>query len=429
MNAPRRVLIVTQYYWPEVGAPQVRYAAITRTLTRLGVAVDVLTGMPNYPSGLIQRGYRPWLPMVEEHEGVRIHRLPLFAYGGQSKWLRLVNHGSFALSAGVGLFMDLDPDLVVVESPPLPLVLPAALIARRYGVPLVMYASDIWPGVPLAMGAVRPGFVADRLLDLEGLCYRLAWRITVTSDGHFVHIAGHPEGGASKLLMLPNGVDPETFRRYDDLACEAQRVRLGPLADRALFFYAGTIGHAQALDTIVEVADRLRADARIGFVFLGDGPERERLEQAATALGLDNIRFLGSVPPAEVARYLAFARATIAPMRDSALFRSTRPAKVVPSLACATPVIMGFSGEMGSLLEREGCGIVVPPEDPEALAAAVVRFTDNVDEAREMGERGRTYVLREFDFPTLARRWWAELSDAMSDGQSTSASASGQIPK
>jgi glycosyltransferase involved in cell wall biosynthesis len=406
----RRVLIVTQYFWPEPSAPSVRYDAITRTLVALGVHVEVLTGMPNYPTGRIHPGYGAWLPRVETRNGLRIHRLPLFAYGGPDRWLRLVNHGSLAVTAFAGLVMDLDADIVLVESPPLPLVVPAAALAGRSRARLVMYCADLWPGVPLAMGALRPGFVADRLKDLESLCYRWSWRITVPTDGLFAALSSHPDAGLEKLLLLPNGVDTETFRPYDVAECATQRARLGPLADRALFLYAGTIGHAQALDTILDAAARLRADARIGFALLGDGPERAPLEARATSHGLDNVRFLGSVAPDEVARYLALSRATLAPLRDVALFSATRPAKVLPSLACAKPVIFAGRGEMATLLERERCGVVVPPEDAPALAAAVSRLTDDPDGARAMGERGRDFALREYDFSALVRRWWEALS-------------------
>lgn len=407
---PRRVLIITQYYWPEVGAPQVRYEAITRTLVGLGVHVEVLTGMPSYPTGRIRSGYSAWPPRVEVRDGVRIHRLPLFAYGGSDRGLRLMNHGSLAICAFAGLVMSLAADLVLVESPPLPLVIPAAALARRSGARLVMFCADLWPGVPLAMGALHPGFIADRLTDLESLCYRWSWRVTVPTDGLYATLSAHPDVGAAKLLLLPNGVDTAIFRPYDVAECAAERARLGALEGQALFFYAGTIGHAQALDTVVAAATLLRDDARIGFVLLGDGPERAALEARAASLGLDNIRFLGSVAPDLVARYLAFARATIAPLRDVALFSATRPAKVLPSLACATPVIFAGRGEMAALLEREGCGLAVAPEDPRALAAAVSRLTDDAGAARAMGERGRALALRDYDFSALVSRWWGTLS-------------------
>jgi len=411
-RAPR-VLIVTQYYWPEPGAPSVRYDAITRTLVAEGVEVDVLTGVPNYPTGRIQDGYTLLGPRTQTRDGVRIHRLPLFPYGGRDRGLRLLNWGSFALTAFAGLFMRFEPDLVIVESPPLPLVVPAAAIARRARAPLVMFVADLWPSVPLAMGALRPGFVADRLLDLESLCYQWSWRITAPTEGVYAVLAAHPHAGPSKVLLLPNGVDTTVFRPLDRSAYPAEAARLAPLDRRVLFFYAGTIGHAQALDTIVDAAARLRDDARIGFALLGDGPERVALTAKASALGLDNIKFLGSVPPDEVARYLAFARATIAPLRDLELFQSTRPAKILPSLACARPVIFAGRGEMQGLIERERCGVVVPPEDPAALASAVVRLAESPDQARAMGERGREWALREYDFGALVRRWWTALSEAL----------------
>jgi glycosyltransferase involved in cell wall biosynthesis len=366
--------------------------------------------MPNYPTGRIHPGYGGWLPRAETRDGVRIHRLPLFAYGGPDRFLRLVNHASLATIAFGGLVMDLDADLVLVESPPLPLALPAAALARRSGARLVMYCADLWPAVPLAMGALHPGFVADRLEDLESICYRWSWRITVPTEGLYAALAKHPDAGPPKLLLLPNGVDTAVFRPLDSSTRPDEAERLAPLDRRALFMYMGTLGASQALDTIVDAAALLRGNADIGFALIGDGPERSRLEAKARSLGLDNIRFLGAVAPDALAAYVAFARATIAPLRDVALFSATRPAKVLPSLACAKPVVFAGRGEMATLLERERCGVVVPPEDPPALAAAVMRLTDDPEGARAMGERGREFALRDYDFAALVRRWWDSLS-------------------
>ena len=119
------------------------------------------------------------------------------------------------------------------------------------------------------------------------------------------------------------------------------------------------------------------------------------------------------MPPDRVAAYLAFARATIAPLRDVALFVATRPAKVLPSLACARPVIFCGRGEMAAFIEREGCGIAVAPEDPAALAAAIRRLAADEAGARAMGERGRAWAVREFDFGAIVRRWWDALSAAL----------------
>ena len=408
---PRRVLIVTQYFWPEPGAPSVRYAAIVRTLRALGVEVEVITGVPSYPTGRVADGYRVLGLQVEDHDGARIRRLPLFPYGGRNKWLRLANHGSLASSVVLASLGRWRADLVIVESPPRPLAVGGAAIAARARAPLLLYVADLWPDVALSMGALREGWAARRLRALESWAYARSWRITVPTEGLRRALVAHPSAGETKTLLLPNGVDPGVFHPVDPDDCAAERELLGPVADRALFVYAGTVGHAQALDTIVDAARLCRDDHGIGFAVVGDGPEQARL--AERARDLPNIRFTGAVPPERVARIFSLARATLAPLRDVALFESTRPAKILPSLACARPVIFSGRGEMAALIAREGCGLVVPPEDPAALAAAVRALAASREDARAMGERGREWALREFDFGALVRRWWDEVSAAL----------------
>lgn len=377
----------------------------------MGVDVEVLTGMPSYPTGRIRKGYEAWRPMTEQHDGVRIQRLPLFAYGGGNRWLRLANHGSLAASALAGVALTRRPDLVMVESPPLPLTLSAALIAKRHRAPLVMYVADLWPDVAVSMGALSKGALYRALRALESLAYRLAWRITVPTEGLYERLAAHPQAGPAKLLRLPNGVDPTVFRPMprDDGAAAT----LAPLDRRALFLYAGTVGRSQALDVIVDTAVQMAADRSIGFVVIGDGPERERLRARADAAGLDNIRFVPSVPPGDVPRFLSLARATIVPLMDLPLFEATRPAKVLPSLACARPVIFCGRGEMARIITAKGCGLVVPPEDPAALVAAVRRLAEDAEGAAAMGERGRAFALAEFDFSGLVRGWFDGISAAL----------------
>lgn len=409
---PRRVLLVTQYFWPEPGAPSVRYAAITRTLRSLGIDVDVLTAVPSYPTGVVREGYSAWRPVVERHDGMRIQRLPTLPYGGRNRWLRMLNHASLAVSALAGVAVTARPDLVLVESPPLPLVPTAAFIARRHGVPLVMYAADLWPDVAVAMGALHAGRLERALRALESLSYRLSWRITVPTTGLVERLERHPDA-RGKVLLLPNGVDPTVFRPLARSEAPEVAAALGGLSDRILFMFAGTVGPAQALDVVLDAAAVLRDAHDIGFVVIGDGPERERLARRAAELGLRNVLFTGSVQPDGVARYLAYARATLVMLRDLPIFEDARPAKVLPSLACGRPVIFCGRGEMAPLIERNECGLVVPPEDPAALARAVRRLADDEPLAVAMGQRGRRFALAEFDFGDLVRRWIGEVSAGM----------------
>jgi len=271
-----------------------------------------------------------------------------------------------------------------------------------------MYAADLWPDAAVAMGALGRGTAYRALKALESFCYGLAWRITVPTEGLRDRLRAHPRAGTAKVLLLPNGVDPRVFRPLpaDDPEAEAA---LAPLGDRILFMYAGTVGHAQALDVLIDAAAAVRDDG-IGIVVIGDGPVRDDLVARSSALGLDNVLFLPAVPADRVARYLAFARATIAPLRGVPLFEATRPAKVFPSLACARPVVFCGRGEMARLIERRAAGVVVPPEDADALARTLRELRDRPEEAAAMGVRGREWALAEFDFPALVRDWYARIS-------------------
>ncbi|MEA2656507.1 MAG: colanic acid biosynthesis glycosyl transferase WcaI, partial [Chloroflexota bacterium] len=175
------------------------------------------------------------------------------------------------------------------------------------------------------------------------------------------------------------------------------------------FLYAGTIGYAHCWDVILEAADALRSRPDIVFLLVGDGPEKARMIESATSGGLANIRFVDRQPVTAMPALFASCRATVVPLRKGELFKSTRPSKIFPALACERPVILSGEGESAQLLVEHRCGIVVPPEDGAGFAEAVRRLADHPEEAREMGRRGRTMVEREYGWDTLVGAWLRQL--------------------
>ena len=394
-----RFLILTQYFPPEVGAPQVRLLAMAKELQRRGHEVDVVTAMPNYPRGEVFAGYRGKWMVHEEVDGLPVTRTWIHAATGSNVSHRLLSYLSFTFSALWGCLRVPKPDFIFVEAPPLFLGVTAWLASRLRRAPYIFNVSDLWPESAVQLGIVTNRTLISFAERLERFCYRHARNVCAVTEGIRDAIAKVPK--AAPVVLLPNGVDLRSFHRLPDASPE------GIKPGKATFMFAGTHGYAQGLEVIVEAAQRLVLRDDIAFILIGDGPDKERVRRLA--VNVPNLRFLDPVPVSSMPAYFSACRASIVPLRKLDLFKSARPSKILPSLACETAVIYAGEGETADLITIQACGLSVPPECPEKLAEAVVKLADDPALATKMGLRGRELVSAEYSWEIIVGRWLEEI--------------------
>jgi glycosyltransferase involved in cell wall biosynthesis len=393
------VLFLTHYFPPEVGAPQTRLFELAKRLVDAGIEVTVVTGFPNYPTGVIARGYRGRTTMEDNIEGVRVLRTWVFATPNRGFLRRILNHLSFALSSLLAARRAGKADVIFVESPPLLIGLAALAYSRIKRAPFVFNVSDIWPQSAIELGALRNGLAILLAEALEMHLYRRAARVSVVTPGMVERLAarGVPR---EKLFLLTNGVDTTTFRpqRSDpDLASH-----LG-LDGRKVFLYAGTHGMAQGLDVILDAA-RLTTDPSVLYVLAGEGAEKAALASRARSEGIGNVRFIANQPKSAMPGLLNLAYATIIPLKRLDLFKSALPSKMFEAMATGRPIVAAMWGEAATLVELAGCGVVVEPEDAPGMEKAVEQLAADPELARTMGEKGRAYAVEHFDRKQIAKR-------------------------
>lgn len=395
-----RFLILTQYFPPEVGAPQVRLLAMAKALQRRGHEVQVVTAMPNYPRGVVFPAYKGRWSFREEVDGVPVTRTWIYPSTGSRVVKRLLSYWSFTFSALWACLRVPKPHFIFVESPPLFLGVTAwmASVVRR--APYMINVSDLWPESAVSLGIVTNRALIAMAQRLERFCYRHAIKVCAVTEGIRETIAKTP--GSAPVLLLPNGVDLHVFQRHENARIEGLDEAL------AVFLFAGTHGYAQGLEVIVEAARRLRARPEIRFVLVGDGPEKSRIEELAR--DLTNVTFLDPVPVSSMPAIFSASRASIVPLRKLELFKGARPSKILPSLACETPVIYAGEGETVDLIESNQCGIAIRPECPEELADAVVKLADDPGLARLMGAQGRTLVSEKYSWESIVDRFLTEIA-------------------
>jgi UDP-N-acetylmuramyl pentapeptide phosphotransferase/UDP-N-acetylglucosamine-1-phosphate transferase/glycosyltransferase involved in cell wall biosynthesis len=396
------ILIVTQYFPPEAGAPQARLSALAAAWAAGGDAVTVLTGMPNHPTGILPPEYRRAIRRIERRDGYRVVRTWLYATPNQGVSRKTVSHLSFMVSSVLlgGLACG-RADTVVVSSPAFFSIGSAWLMARLMRARLVVEVRDLWPAIFTELGVMTSRPLIRALERLELAAYAAADQVVVVSEGFRDNLIGRGVP-AGQVHTIRNGVDLAGFRP-DMPADPVTRARLGARPGDCLVLYAGTHGISQALPGVADAA-KVLADRPVHVAFVGEGSDKPRLRCRVAELGLTNVTLAGPVPPQQVPRLLAAADICLVTLRDVPLFATFIPSKMFEYLASGRPVIGAVAGEAAQLL-REAGAVVVPPENHLALAVAIRALAADPARRAAMGRRGRAYVERHFDRAELAARY------------------------
>lgn len=393
-----RLCILTQYYPPEIGAPQARLSELAVRLVRRGWEVEVLTALPNYPTGRILDGYPSLRPTAETIDGIRVNRVPLIPSSrGFAK--RVVTYFSFAGSARLlGPRLLQRPDLLYVESPPLFIALAARSLARRWRCPYVLNVSDLWPQSAIEMGVIREGVAAKAGRRLERWAYDGAAGLTGQSE--LIVEAIRETVPDRPTAVITNGVDPARFHptpRPDD----------GPVR----FVYAGLLGHAQGLDQILDLVAVLPTESPARFVLVGDGPMRGHIRRRIAQEHLDRVELLPPVTSGEMPALLADADAAVVTL--GADLRGAVPSKIYEAMAAGLPILLVATGEAASRVDEASCGLVVPQGDITALLSAVDALTSSPDLRRRLGAKGREAAETAYDRDRIAGELDRFLSSAL----------------
>jgi len=391
-----RILIVTQYFWPE----RFRINDLALGLVERGHEVTVLTGMPNYPGGRLFPGYGFFRPAREDFRGVAVRRVPLLPRGSGGRWRLPANYLSFTLSAallgpwrGRGGF-----DLIFAFQPsPVTVALPAVLLRRLKRIPLLLWVQDLWPESLSAAGAVSSPFLLGAVERMVRFIYRRCDRVLVASRGFIPRVLAL-SAPPDKVVYLPQWAES----LYSPIGLEPEAPERRELPEGFRVVFAGNIGVAQSFETILDAAVRLKG-SDVQWVVLGDGRRRGWLEGRIHSLGLEGcMHLLGPRALEAMPRYFSLADALLISLKRDPAFALTVPAKLQSYLACARPIVAALDGEGARIVEEATAGVTCPPEDGRALAEAV-RSLRGMDPERRasMGRRGRAYYEAHFARDTL----------------------------
>jgi len=378
------IIIHTQYYPPEIGAPQARLHELAIGLMRQGIQVTVLTAMPSYPRGRIYEGYNGWL-QTENLDGVRVIRTVIFPTQSARMLPRLFSYFSFMLSSLlIGAWQIGKADFVLTESPPLFLGMAGFVLSRWKHARWIFNISDLWPESVVELGIVSRESLSYKLSSaLEKFLYKKAWVVTGQSRTILENI--QERFPYLRVNHLPNGVDTNIFQPGD-----AQSVNKD-----FHIVYAGLHGLAQGLEQILWAAQKLPSTEHIDFTFVGDGPEKQQLIQSVKDLNLEHFRFLESVAKEEIPAVLRTADVLIVPLKIQ--LTGAVPSKLYEAMAIGKPIILIAESEAAKIVNDAKCGMVVHPGDIDGLVAAMLYLKTHPEVCKQMVANGRRVAVQNHD--------------------------------
>jgi colanic acid biosynthesis glycosyl transferase WcaI len=404
-----KILYVSQYFPPEMGAPAARAAELARHWTQAGHAVSVLTGFPNHPTGIVPPEWRSRLRRLTYHEKagqVDVFRTWLWPLPNRKTHERMRNYASFCFSAAMRGKSVPRPDVVIATSPQLLVGLSGWWLARAKRVPFVFEVRDLWPESLAAVGLGAENSILHRSLSaIANFLYSRSDHIVVVTPAFKDFLVKQRRVPADKISVIQNGVETGLFVPDSAEVCSALRQQLGAQG-KFVTCYVGTMGMAHGLETLLEAAAQLQKQKpEVLFLLIGEGSEKARIRELAAARGLSNVRFLDQQPREKIPAFIAASDACLVLLKKTEIFKTVIPTKMLEFMSCARPVILGVDGQARVIVEEAGAGIVIAPENSLELVEAISRLAANPELGRSLGRKGREFVINRFSRRSTAERY------------------------
>lgn len=377
-----KILVVCQHYWPE----PYPLTDICEALVQRGHTVDLVTDVPNYPMGETYPGYEKGKRRKENHNGVHIVRTFTIPRK-RNAIFRLLNYYSYALSSSAYVkTLPGNYDVVFTnQTSPVMMSSAAFAYAKKNHKKVVMYCMDLWPACLAAGGVSESSPIYKFFGAVSKRLYNKPDRILITSQMFKDYLVQQHSVDIQKIRYLPQYAAAQ-FDGVEPSKSEKETIDL---------MFAGNIGAAQSLDTVLKAADLLRDEQKLRWHIVGDGSELENLKKMTAEKNLHNVVFYGRKPLEEMPRYYAIADAMLVTLTADRFISLTLPGKVQTYMAAGKPIIGAAIGEIPNVIEAAQCGYCANAEDSKGLAQAVRNFIANKNR-EQLGKNARAYYEQHF---------------------------------
>ncbi len=401
-----KILYITQYYPPEVGAGAVRSEAMVRHLAEDGWDIDVLTEMPNYPTGKIHKGYKNEWAVQEKKNNIKIHRVWVNANKRSNTWQQLTFFTSFMISCFFyALFHPKDYDLVYATSPPIFTGISGKFLSIIFGSKFVLEIRDLWPDSVVdseSLHSTSPFIKVGRIIE-RWLYNHANLIIPVTPQSEEII---KTKCNNTPTTVIENGVDLDLFQRKNnpqegiDEEYDPNKFRVG---------YVGSLGVIHDLRTFVKAAKLCEDSENIEFIIVGDGGQNNQLQDIIQEINPKNLQWVGLKKHEQIPYYISSFNIAVNPVNESWAFKSIVTVKFYEYLACQTPVLNLANGALKEIGDRSGAAITLPVGDAKTLAETINNLRDNPKKLSELSKEGREFVENKYSRTDLALKLSTEL--------------------
>ncbi|OGP57436.1 MAG: hypothetical protein A2162_08600 [Deltaproteobacteria bacterium RBG_13_52_11b] len=407
-----KILLVTPNYPPEIGGAAHLIYELAVSLKCKGHAVTVLTGYPRYNLKVTPPQYRRGLWMSEILDGITVKRIRIPSLPRTSKIARGVEHFFFGLWLSVLTALVPRADAAMVFSPPLTMPWMVCLIGKLRRIPVVVNIQDLFPREAVELGMLKNPLLIRLFEAMERHVYSLATKVTVHSPGNKEHVV-QQAGERERVHVVSNWIDLDRIRPGNK---DNEFSRQHGLAGRFVVSYAGTMGWAQDMGTIIRCAERLRGQEQILFLLVGDGVEKPKAQALGQEMRLRNLLWLPIQPWSIYPEILSASDVCLINLHPG-LRTPVVPSKLLSIMAAARPVIASLPVESDArkIIAEAGCGVCVDAGDDAALADAIERLASDPALADEMGRRGRVYAESNLSREVCTGKMEAVLKSALGD--------------
>lgn len=400
-----RILLLSYFYQPEPN--DVKAHLLGKELAARGHDVTAVTTFPNYPHGEIYPGYKQKWRQWEVKDGVKLLRVPLYPDHSRSSIKRALSYGSFMASVStLTPLLTRRADVMWVFHPPLTTGLAGWWISLFKRAPFVLEIQDLWPESLSSTGMFSDSRGLRMVGDVAKFIYKRSSALTVNSPGFKRNLTGKgvPE---DKIHVFPHWADETIYRPVEPDPAWGEHYGL---KGKFNVIFAGNMGPAQALHSVIDAAAQTQDFPDIQYVLIGDGLELEALQESAKTL--NNVRFIERQPAEHMPQFYAWADALLVTLKNDPLFAITIPSKTLAYLACGRPIICAVAGDGAELIRQANAGLTCPPEDASALAKAVKSlYTTPRPDRNAMGAAGRQHFLEYYTRRVMIDRYEALFQD------------------
>ncbi|TFI52841.1 colanic acid biosynthesis glycosyltransferase WcaI [Mastigocladus laminosus UU774] len=391
-----RILIYSYNYYPEPIGIAPLMTELAEGLVKRGHQVRVVTAMPNYPERRIYDAYKKKLYLTEYKNGVQIQRSYVWIRPQPNLLDRVLLDASFVVTSFLPALRGWRPDVILATSPSLPVCIPTALLGWLQNCPVVLNLQDILPEAAIHVGLIKNQLLVRAFTALEKFAYHTATKISVIADG-FVENLIDKHVKANKIVQIPNWVDVNFIRPLPKENNSFRREH--QLNNKFLVLYSGNIALTQGLETVVKAASTLQHIPDIKFVIVGEAKGLQRLQQECQNCGADNVLLLPFQPREQLPEMLAAADIGLVVQKKNVI-SFNMPSKIQVLLASGKALIASVpdNGTAARAIKQSGGGVVVPPEDPDTLAKAILDLYQHPEKVKILGSNSRQFAVEQYSF-------------------------------